>query len=80
MMINIAKKEYAISAYSFLAHDELLYFMQQLAAHPNGKIRCSKKPFFIAFSGDGRRYDACHKIQEARKRVMHRSLAPNVTD
>jgi len=45
-MINTAKKEYAISAYSFLAQVEMLYFMQQLAAHPNGRIQCSKKPFF----------------------------------
>ena len=61
-----SKKEYAISAYSFLAHDELLYFMQHLAAHPNGRIQCAKKPFFIAFIGGGRCYDICHKIQEAR--------------
>ena len=37
-MINTAKKEYAISAYSFLAQVEMLYFMQQLAAHPNGRM------------------------------------------
>lgn len=79
MIVNTAKEEYAKSAFSFLAHDELLYFMQQLTAYPNGRIQCSKKPSFNAFSGDGRCYDVCHKIQEARYRVVHCSLAPNVT-
>jgi len=46
VIINTVEKDCAISAYSFLAHDELLYFMQQLAAHSNGRMQCLEKPFF----------------------------------
>ena len=47
MIINTAKKEYAISAYSFLAHDELLYFMQQLAAPPLTEEYNARRSHFL---------------------------------
>tara|TARA_Y100000034_G_C6863371_1_gene393225 strand:- start:324 stop:542 length:219 start_codon:yes stop_codon:yes gene_type:complete len=49
MTINTPKKEYAINAYSFSAHGELLRFMQQLTASFAEQLN-ARRIYFLSFN------------------------------